>query len=61
MQDEKTIFTLPKDLFDQLRALADTLDMSIEEISIQALELFVQKHKNYNIQDDKYKQGEENL
>ena len=61
MQDEKITFTLPKDLFDQLRALADTLDMSIEEISIQALELFVQKHKNYNIQDDKYKQGEENL
>lgn len=41
MQDEKTIFTLPKDLFDQLRALADTLDMSIEEMSIEALKLFV--------------------
>ncbi len=58
MQDEKTTFTLPKDFLDQLRALADTLDMSIEEMSIEALKLFVQKHKNYTTEDDTYKQGE---
>ena len=58
MQDEKTTFILPKDLLDHLRALADTLDMSIEEISIQALELFVQKYKNNTMQDDTNQQGE---
>ena len=61
MQDEKTTFTLSKDFLDQLRALADTLDMSIEEMSIEALKLFVQKHKDNTMQDDTNKQGEKQL
>ncbi|WP_151899643.1 hypothetical protein [Sulfurimonas hydrogeniphila] len=55
MKDEEIEFTLPKELYEQLKHLAESSDMSIEDISIAALEAFVKKYKNYT-KDEYYKE-----